>query len=222
MGASRRLKTVDHHISVIAFAGSARRRSGAIRTREARCAPDRMGSQVLGRRHAAHDPDLAGSDLAAGRCAVAVVHVWRRVHRRTEGDRRGATAVGRGHCELGGEHHAVPSGPLNTLFALLQIWIGVGLLNRRTVKLALAASLAWSLLVWWFGEGFGMLFMSMSKPLSGAPGAAILSLMVALAVWPGTPPGGLLGVRGAKVVGERFGWSWHGCGSGQPAAAPMP
>jgi len=105
---------------------------------------------------------------------------------------------------------------------LLQIWIGVGLLNRRTVKLALAASLAWSLLVWWFGEGFGMLFMSMSKPLSGAPGAAILYLMVALAVWPGTPPGGLLGVRGAKVVGERFGWSWHGCGSGQPAAAPMP
>jgi hypothetical protein len=103
---------------------------------------------------------------------------------------------------------------LNTLFALVQIWIGIGLLNRRTVKPALAASLAWSLVVWWFGEGFGMLFMSMSSPLSGAPGAAVLYLLVALVVWPGERPGGLLGVRGARLMWGALwlimAWLWLG------------
>lgn len=112
--------------------------------------------------------------------------------------------------------------PLNTLFALLQIWIGVGLLNRRTVKLAMAVSLAWSLLVWWFGEGFGMLFMSMSSPLSGAPGAAILYLMVAIVVWPGTRPGGLVGVRGAKLMWGALwlvmAWLWLGSAGSSPNA----
>jgi hypothetical protein len=112
--------------------------------------------------------------------------------------------------------------PLNTLFALVQIWIGAGLVNRRTVKLALAVSLAWSLLVWWFGEGFGMLFMSMSSPLSGAPGAALLYLMVALVVWPGERPGGLLGVRGAKLTWAALwlvmAWLWLGPAGSSPNA----
>ena len=112
--------------------------------------------------------------------------------------------------------------PLNTLFALVQIWIGFGLLNRRTVKPALAVSLAWSLLVWWFGEGFGMLFMSMSSPLSGAPGAALLYLMVALVVWPGEHPGGLLGVRGARLLWGALwlamAWLWLGSAGSSPNA----
>jgi hypothetical protein len=111
---------------------------------------------------------------------------------------------------------------LNTLFALLQIWIGVGLLNRRTVKPALAVSLAWSLLLWWFGEGFGMLFMSMSSPLSGAPGAAILYLMVALVVWPSERPGGLFGVRGARLgwgaLWLVMAWLWLGSAGSGPNA----
>lgn len=112
--------------------------------------------------------------------------------------------------------------PLNTLFALLQIWIGVGLLSRRTVKPALAVSLVWSLLLWWFGEGFGMLFMAMSSPLSGAPGAAILYLMVALVVWPGERPGGLLGVRGARLMWGGLwlvmAWLWLGPAGSSPNA----
>ena len=112
--------------------------------------------------------------------------------------------------------------PLNTLFALVQIWIGAGLLNRRTVKPALAASLAWSLLVWWFGEGFGMLFMSMSSPLSGAPGAAILYLMLAVVVWPGKRPAGLLGVRGARLMWGALwlvmAWLWLGSAGSSPNA----
>ncbi len=88
----------------------------------------------------------------------------------------------------------------NTLFALTQLAIGLGLLYRPTVKLALGGSFAWVLVVWWFGEGFGMLFMNMAKPLTGAPGAALLYAIVGMLVWPNGRPGGLLGVRGAKMT----------------------
>lgn len=87
----------------------------------------------------------------------------------------------------------------NTLFALTQVLIGLGLLCHRTVKPALAASFAWSLVVWWLGEAFGMLFMNTANPLTGAPGAVVIYVLVGLIVWPNDRPGGLLGVRGARV-----------------------
>jgi hypothetical protein len=87
----------------------------------------------------------------------------------------------------------------DTLFGLIQVAIGLGLLYRRSVKAALALSFAWALVVWWFGEGFGMLFMNMASPLTGAPGGVILYAMIGLIVWPGRP-GGLLGVRGARTM----------------------
>jgi hypothetical protein len=88
----------------------------------------------------------------------------------------------------------------NTLFALTQVAIGVGLLYRRTVKPALAVSFAWALFVWGFGEAFGMMFMSMAQPLTGAPGAVLIYGLIGLVVWPNTRPGGLLGVKGAKTM----------------------
>jgi hypothetical protein len=88
----------------------------------------------------------------------------------------------------------------NTLFALTQAAIGFGLLWRRTVKPALALSFVWALTVWWFGETFGMLFMTMASPLTGAPGAVLLYGIVGLIVWPSRRPGGLLGVQGARIV----------------------
>lgn len=88
----------------------------------------------------------------------------------------------------------------NTLFALVQCFIGLGLLCRRTVKPALAISFAWALVVWWFGEAFGMMFMSMASPLTGAPGAVLLYALIGLIVWPNDRPGGLLGVRGARTA----------------------
>lgn len=87
----------------------------------------------------------------------------------------------------------------NTIFALVQVEIGLGLLYRRMVKPALALSFFWVLVVWWFGEGFGMLFMNMAAPLTGAPGV-ILYALVGLLVWPGVRPGGLVGIRGARVM----------------------
>jgi hypothetical protein len=88
----------------------------------------------------------------------------------------------------------------NTLFALTQVAIGLGLLYRRTVKPTLVISFAWAIVVWWFGEAFGMLFMNMANPLTGAPGAVSLYAIVGLLVWPNDRPGGLLGSRGAKTA----------------------
>jgi cytochrome oxidase Cu insertion factor (SCO1/SenC/PrrC family) len=95
----------------------------------------------------------------------------------------------------------------NTLFALVQVSIGLGLLYRRTVKAALALSIAWALGVWWFGEGFGMLFAGSADPLTGAPGAVILYAIVAVLVWPSERPAGLLSVAGARAA---WGALWLG------------
>lgn len=88
----------------------------------------------------------------------------------------------------------------NTLFALVQVFIGLGLLWKRTVKPALVVSFIWALCVWWFGEAFGMMFMTMASPLTGAPGAVLLYALIGAIVWPGPRPGGLLGVRGARIA----------------------
>jgi hypothetical protein len=88
----------------------------------------------------------------------------------------------------------------NTLFALVQVAIGVGLLYGPTVRAALMLSIAWSIFVWWFGEAFGMLLMSMASPLTGAPGAVSLYALLALVAWPNGRAGGLLGVRGARIA----------------------
>ncbi len=88
----------------------------------------------------------------------------------------------------------------NTCFALVQVAIGFGLLYRPTVKSALLLSFVWSLFVWWFGEAFGMLFMNMAQPLTGAPGGVIVYALIGLVIWPNGHPGGLLGVRGTRIM----------------------
>jgi hypothetical protein len=99
----------------------------------------------------------------------------------------------------------------NTLFALVQVGIGIGLLYRRTVKPALVVSFAWALVVWWFSEAFGMMFAG-GNPLTGAPGAVLLYAIIGLLVWPGERPGGLLGLRGARITWCALwlvmAWSW--------------
>lgn len=72
----------------------------------------------------------------------------------------------------------------DALFACVQLLIGLGLMIRSTVKPALALSFAWSLGVWVFGEGLGMVFTGMTSPLMGAPGAALLYAVMSLVVWP--------------------------------------
>jgi hypothetical protein len=111
----------------------------------------------------------------------------------------------------------------NTLFALVQVLVGLGLLYRPAVKPALALSFAWALVVWWFGEGFGgMLVNGVAAPLTGAPGGVLLYLLVGLIAWPSARPGGLLGVRGARTMWAALwlvtAWLWLESASAAPNA----
>jgi hypothetical protein len=120
-----------------------------------------------------------------------------------------------GHPILSAAHFAGHDlGLWNTLFALVQVGIGLGLLWRPAVRRALLASFVWVFVVWWFGEGFGMLLANMASPLTGAPGAVLLYGIVGLLVWPtgrarregaaakreAAAGGGLIGERGGLVA----------------------
>jgi hypothetical protein len=72
----------------------------------------------------------------------------------------------------------------NAVFASLQVVLGLGLICRRTSRLALAASIPWALGVWVIGEGFGGLFMGGTSLVDGAPGAALLYAVLAVLAWP--------------------------------------
>jgi len=79
------------------------------------------------------------------------------------------------------QHHLVL---LNTIFATIQVLLGLGIAWRPTVRVALAASIAWALGVWWFGEGLGMVLTDSASPVNGAPGAVILYALLAVLLWP--------------------------------------
>lgn len=97
----------------------------------------------------------------------------------------------------------------NGIFATVQLLIALGIFYRRTIRLALAASIGWSLMVWLFGEGLGGIF-SGASPLMGLPGGVVLYAFVSILVWPSreSQPGaagspatwGPLGVVPARVL----------------------
>ncbi len=82
-----------------------------------------------------------------------------------------------GHAML--QHAAL----YNAIFAMIQLLIAIGIIVPRTRKLALAASVAWAVAVWWFGEGLGGIFTGAS-PLVGAPGSVIIYALIAILLWP--------------------------------------
>ena len=67
--------------------------------------------------------------------------------------------------------HAVAA---NSVFATVQLLLALGIALRPTIKIALGASVAWSLAVWWLGEGLGSALAGNASPVSGAPGAVII------------------------------------------------
>src|ERR1700722_6538027 len=81
---------------------------------------------------------------------------------------------------LVGHHLAL----LNAVFATIQLLLGLGIAFRPTARIALAASVLWSLGVWWFGEGLGGVLNGGASPLNGAPGAVILYALLAVLLWP--------------------------------------
>jgi hypothetical protein len=72
----------------------------------------------------------------------------------------------------------------NAVFALIQLLIGLGIALRPTIRIALAASIAWALAVWWFGEGLGGVLNGAGSPANGAPGAVIIYALIAVLLWP--------------------------------------
>jgi hypothetical protein len=91
---------------------------------------------------------------------------------------------------------------LNALFATIQVALGLGIACRASVKYALGASVAWSLGVWWFGEGFGGVLAGTASPVNGAPGAVILYAVAAILLWPADRDPGAPFVAG-RAVGRR-------------------
>ncbi len=57
------------------------------------------------------------------------------------------------------------------VIAIVVVAIGLGIAWRPTVRLALGASVAWALGVWWLGEGFGGLLTPDANVVAGAPGS---------------------------------------------------
>jgi hypothetical protein len=90
---------------------------------------------------------------------------------------------------------------LNTVFAAIQLLLGMGIAYRPTLRVALAASIAWSLPVWWFGEGLGGVLNGGASPVSGAPGAVILYALLAVLLWPADRPGVTAPFVAARAVG---------------------
>jgi hypothetical protein len=72
----------------------------------------------------------------------------------------------------------------NVPFAGIQLLLGAGLLVPRTARFALAASIAWALGVWYFGEGLSGLASGHASLITGAPGSALLYAVLASAAWP--------------------------------------
>jgi hypothetical protein len=92
------------------------------------------------------------------------------------------SVTGTGHLML----HAVAA--FNAAFATIQLAIGLGLLWRPTAKAALAGTITWGLAVWLPGEGLGGILTPGASPLTGAPGAAVLYVLLAILIWPRRGP----------------------------------
>jgi hypothetical protein len=72
----------------------------------------------------------------------------------------------------------------DALFASVQIALGVGFFISRAVRPVIVVSVAWAVAVWYLGEGLGGLAGAHVTALVGAPGAAIIYAVLAVAAWP--------------------------------------
>jgi len=96
-------------------------------------------------------------------------------------------------------HHAVLT---DSFFALVQIAIALAIAWRPTVKVGLGASIAWSVAVWWVGEGLGGVLNGAANPVDGAPGAVIIYALLAVLLWPSDRPARKAPFIAARAVGE--------------------
>ncbi len=72
----------------------------------------------------------------------------------------------------------------NSAIVLVQLCIGMLILVAKTARLGLWLSVFWGLVVWIIGEGYGGIFSGQFNLLTGAPGAALIYVLLALAALP--------------------------------------
>jgi hypothetical protein len=72
----------------------------------------------------------------------------------------------------------------NSIFAAIQVLLAILILNKKTVKAGLIASMFWAAGVWYVGEGLGGILGVHTIILMGAPGAALIYGLLAVAVLP--------------------------------------
>jgi hypothetical protein len=91
---------------------------------------------------------------------------------------------------------------VNATIAAIQLALGICLLGGWFVRPALVASVIWSLVVWFGGEGLGMLLTGQASALTGAPGGVLLYAPLALAAYPtdGDSDDGLLSRHDLRLV----------------------
>jgi hypothetical protein len=94
----------------------------------------------------------------------------------------------------------------NAAFASVQLFLGVGIAWRPAVKVALAASIPWSLGVWWFGEGLGGVLNGTANPVMGAPGAVLIYAILAVLLWPTDRDGPFEAARPLGATPARLVW----------------
>ena len=99
------------------------------------------------------------------------------------------------------EQHSVL---LNAIFATIQLLLAFGIAWRPAVRAALAASVAWSLAVWWLGEGLGGVLSGATNPVNDAPGAVILYALLAVLLWPADRNPATPAFPAARAVGARL------------------
>jgi len=79
---------------------------------------------------------------------------------------------------------------LNGCFAAIQVGLGLCFLFRHTVRVAVVSSIVWAGGVWYLGEGLGGVAGGHATALIGAPGAALIYIVLAIAAWPERVPSG--------------------------------
>jgi hypothetical protein len=128
-------------------------------------------------------------------------------------------------AQLTGHHPALA----NAVFGTVQLLLALGIAWRPAVKIALTASIAWALGVWWLGEGLGGLLTPAASPVTGAPGAALLYAVLAVLLWPSgqTRPaafaaGRTLGPAAARMIWVLlwFSLAWFSVANAPAAAVP--
>lgn len=77
---------------------------------------------------------------------------------------------------------------INWMIALIQIAFGICLVVGYRLRAVLIMSVIWALVVWYGGEGMGLLLTGQATTLTGAPGAVLLYALLALALYPRQNP----------------------------------